>query len=103
MPKNILYVVREDGSLVIAPKPSDFSYGHVDLARGQNVLAAGEGKVLWGQVKYIDNASGHYLPQGAIAEAAAMKAFSDYGFKVHNGAYMNKVFDFNLGRWVKQP
>jgi len=102
MPKNVLYVVKEDGSLVIAPKPADFSYGHVDLARGQNVLAAGEGKVLWGEVKYIDNASGHYLPQGSSAESAAVKAFGDYGFKVPEGAYVNKVYDFKLGRWVKQ-
>ncbi|WKB55626.1 hypothetical protein [Eleftheria terrae] len=60
------------------------------MARGQNVLAAGEGKVLWGEVKYIKNASGHYLPQGASAEAAAVKAFSDYGFKVPEGAYVNR-------------
>ncbi len=100
MPKNVLYVVREDGGLVVAPRPKDFSYGHVDLARGEKVLAAGEGKILWGEVKFIDNASGHYLPQGPAAQSAAVKAFADYGFKVPSGAYQEKVYDFNLGRWV---
>ncbi|WP_156957792.1 hypothetical protein [Paracidovorax oryzae] len=100
MPKNILYVVKEDGGLVIAPRPKDFSYGHVDLARGENVLAAGEGKVFWGEVKFIDNASGHYLPQGPAAQSAAVKAFTDYGFKVPSGAYQDKVYDFKLRKWV---
>lgn len=102
IPKNILYVVREDGSLVLSPRPSSGAYGHIDLASGGNVLAAGEGKILWGEVKSFDNASGHYLPQGAGARTAAEKAFSDYGFKVPASAYTEKIYDFGLGKWVKK-
>jgi hypothetical protein len=56
--------------------------------------------VLWGEVKFIDNASGHYLPNGSVAREAANKAFTDYGFKVSSGVYQEKFYDFNLKRWV---
>ena len=100
MPKNILYVVKTDGTLVIAPRSPD--YGHIDLAGGQDVLAAGEGKVLWGMVKSLDNASGHYLPTGPSAESSALDAFENYGFKVPDNVYQQKVYDFTLKRWVPQ-
>jgi hypothetical protein len=97
-----LYVVKEDGSLVLAPKAKDFSYGHVDLARGENVLAAGEARIVYGEAKMVDNASGHYLPQGASPQEAAVSAFKNYGFKVQESAYVEKTYDPILRRWVKQ-
>jgi len=99
MPKSILYVVKTDGTLVVAPK-GGAPYGHIDLAGGQDVLAAGEGKILWGTVKSLDNASGHYLPVGPSAESSALDAFENYGFKVPDGVYQEKVYDFTLKRWV---
>ncbi|MDQ1925054.1 hemagglutinin repeat-containing protein, partial [Massilia pseudoviolaceinigra] len=99
-PGKILYVVKEDGSLVIARTNSDNLFGHFDLAKGENILAGGEGRIYSGQVKTLDNASGHYLPEGQSAQDAAVKAFKDAGFKVPDGAYVEKVYDFKLGKWV---
>jgi hypothetical protein len=99
MPKSILCVIKTHGTFVVAPK-GGAPYGHVDLAGGQDVLAAGEGKILWGTVKSLDNASGHYLPVGPSAESSAPDAFVNYGFKVPGGVYQEKVYDFALKRWV---
>jgi hypothetical protein len=103
MSANVLYVVKENGALIMARKPHDpGGFGHVDLARGEKVIAAGEAKVLWGTVKYIDNASGHYLPNGDAAAAAAVKAFRNHGFQVSDERYINKIFDFKSRKWVKK-
>lgn len=103
MPANVLYVVKENGALIMARKPHDpGGLGDVDLARGEKVIAAGEAKVLWGTVKYIDNASGHYLPNGDAAAAAAVKAFRNHGFQVSDERYINKIFDFKSRKWVKK-
>ncbi|MBB3224428.1 DUF6861 domain-containing protein [Pseudoduganella umbonata] len=96
----ILYVVKADGSLVIARTNSDNLFGHFDLARGANILAGGEGRIYSGQVKTLDNASGHYLPVGQSARDAAINAFRNAGFKVPETAYVEKVYDFKLGKWV---
>jgi len=79
--------VKEDGTLVIAPNKRSAGYGHIDLANKGRVLAAGEGKVLNGVVKHLDNGSGHYKPRGASAKSAAVNAFKDAGFKVPASAY----------------
>jgi hypothetical protein len=100
--KNILYVVKEDGSLVISPRPRAGEWGHVDLAGGQPVLAAGEGKYWAGQFKMLDNASGHYLPEGISAQNAALDAFQNAGYTVRDGAYIEKMWDAQLGRWVQK-
>lgn len=92
--------MKEDGSLVIARTNSDNLFGHFDLANGENILAGGEGRIYSGQVKTLDNASGHYLPEGQSAQDAAVNAFRDAGFKVPDGAYVEKVYDFKLGKWV---
>lgn len=103
MPANVLYVVKENGALIMARKPHDpGGFGHVDLARGEKVIAAGEAKVLWGTVKYIDNASCHYLPNGQAAAGAAVKAFRNHGFQVSDERYINKIFDFKSRKWVKK-
>lgn len=98
--QKILYVVNEDGSLVIAPNKLGADYGHLDLAQGKDVLAAGEGKILNGNVNFLDNASGHYLPTGQSAQQAAVDAFSNAGFNVTPSSYVEKVYDFSLGKWV---
>lgn len=45
--------------------------------------AAGEVQFLNGDVKWLNNASGHYKPVGANAKKAAESAFEQAGF---NGA-----------------
>ncbi|WP_343638233.1 LysM peptidoglycan-binding domain-containing protein [Roseateles sp.] len=97
---DFLYVVEPDGNLVMSPIPRNGEYGHYDLTGGGNpVIAAGEGHTYGGKVK-LDNASGHYRPEGESAQSAATAAFEKAGFTVTS--YTEKVFDFKLGRWVKK-
>jgi hypothetical protein len=72
---NYAYVVTGDGELVIGKRTA----GHVSLAQGRDVLAAGEFKTKGGQVVYLDNKSGHYQPYGANAQKAAVDAFDRNG------------------------
>ncbi|WP_217235079.1 polymorphic toxin-type HINT domain-containing protein [Streptomyces sp. AC555_RSS877] len=72
---NYAYVVTGDGELIIGKRTA----GHVSLAQGRDVLAAGEFKTKGGQVVYLDNKSGHYQPYGAHAQKAAMDAFNRNG------------------------
>jgi hypothetical protein len=72
---NYAYVVTSDGELVIGKRTA----GHVSLAQGRDVLAAGEFKTKGGQVVYLDNKSGHYQPYGAHAQKAAVDAFNRNG------------------------
>ena len=100
------YVVLEDGQLVIGRKFNGVGGGHIDLANGKPVIAAGEVKILSGKVKYIDNTSGHYEPSGRAAQAAAENAFSQKGFDV-TGKYVEKVWAPNpnnprTGAWVQK-
>ncbi|WP_434602754.1 DUF637 domain-containing protein [Pseudomonas sp. Z4-7] len=98
------YIVLEDGQLVIGRKFNDVGGGHIDLANGKPVIAAGEVKIVNGNVKYIDNTSGHYEPSGPAAQAAAENAFSKKGLDV-GGKYIEKVWvsdpaDTKKGAWV---
>lgn len=77
------YVVGADGLLVIANR----RYGHIDLADGGDVLAAGEIHVVYGEVRSINNGSGHYQPSGPSAQAAAEDGFDASGLSVRPGAY----------------
>ncbi|MEU9118857.1 hypothetical protein AB0C96_03180 [Streptomyces sp. NPDC048506] len=80
---NYAYVVLENGELVIGKRTA----GHVSLARGERVLAAGEFKTKGGEVVYLDNKSGHYRPYGIHAEQAAVSAFNRNGLKA-SGKYV---------------
>lgn len=75
---NYAYMVTGDGELVIGKRTA----GHVSLAQGRDVLAAGEFKTKGGQVVYLDNKSGHYQPYGAHAQKAAVDAFNKNGLGV---------------------
>ncbi|WP_371913938.1 hemagglutinin repeat-containing protein, partial [Pseudomonas sp. 35 E 8] len=89
------YVVLEDGNLVIGRKFNEVGGGQIDLANSKPVIAAGEVKIVRGEVKYIDNTSGHYEPSGRAAQIAAENAFSQKGLDV-TGKYIEKV-------WVPDP
>ncbi|MEU2776800.1 polymorphic toxin-type HINT domain-containing protein [Streptomyces sp. NPDC007162] len=80
---NYAYVVTGDGELVIGKRTA----GHVSLAQGRDVLAAGEFKTKGGQVVYLDNKSGHYQPYGANAQKAAVDAFDRNGLDA-DGKYI---------------
>lgn len=86
----LAYVVLEDGTVVVGR--NNENQGHIDLSRGKPVLAAGEVSIINGEIKYIDNYSGHYRPAGAAAQRAAEDAFSSLGFDV-NGKYVERKFD----------
>jgi hypothetical protein len=68
------YVVLESGELVTGRS------GHISLARGADVLAAGEARFFKGEVKRIDNMSGHYRPMGPSVKSEAEAAFNRSGF-----------------------
>jgi RHS repeat-associated protein len=68
------YVVKDTGELVVGRS------GHVSLAGGGDVLAAGEANFVNGTLKSVNNASGHYAPSGASAQNAAESAFQKAGF-----------------------
>ena len=89
------YVVTQDGELIIGRQFGEPGGGHIDLTGGEAVNAAGEVKFVNGDIKYIDNSSGHYQPFGPNAQSAAEQAFSDLGFDV-SGKYVEKV-------WVPDP
>ena len=74
------YVVTEKGRLVLGKT------GHTSLVNGGRVQAAGEVKFVNGQVRFINNKSGHYRPYGTSARKAAEDAFRREGFEP-NGKY----------------
>jgi hypothetical protein len=82
------YVVLEDGSLVVGKS------GHTSLAKGQSVQAAGEVRIVNGEIREIDNASGHYQPS-ALVGTTAERAFELNG--------MNAVGKFQPKIWVFDP
>jgi len=111
------YVVLEDRRLVVcgsgknkgAAQPGT---GHIDLANGKKVIAAGEvhlvakrvhpktGEIIPARLKYIDNSSGHYVPVGKNAQKEAEKAWRKTGYDV-NGKYIEKYYDMQGGRgWI---
>lgn len=61
------------------------------------MTAAGEVKIVNGEIRYIDNTSGHYLPTGPAAEKAAVDAFNRNGLNA-SGKYIEKVW--NGSAWV---
>ncbi|MFF5956818.1 hypothetical protein [Streptomyces luteogriseus] len=80
-----VYVVLPSGELRVT-RIGNY-YGHIDLAQGQPVIAAGEIKLWQGNIKRINNMSGHYQPKGPQARTAAEKAFRDAGFEVGEKTY----------------
>ncbi|MFF4952035.1 hypothetical protein ACWC2K_22975 [Streptomyces chattanoogensis] len=81
---NYAYVVLENGELVIGKRTA----GHVSLAQGGRVLAAGEFTTKGGAVVRLDNKSGHYRPYGAHARKAAVDAFDRNGLSAE-GKYVD--------------
>lgn len=55
---NFNYVVTAEGQLIVGRS------GHTSLAGGSDVRAAGEVQLYKGNIKWIDNMSGHYQPSG---------------------------------------
>ena len=96
---NFNYVVRESGELIVG------ATGHTSLTGGKPVLAAGEIRLYNGNVKWLDNASGHYQPAASIGSFAE-KAFIDQAGLNAAGKFAPKVWEFNPalprgGKWVK--
>lgn len=77
------YTILDDGSLVVANR----RYGHIDLANGGDELATGEVQIVNGQIRSINNASGHYRPSSSPAQSAAENAFNALDLDVAPGAY----------------
>jgi hypothetical protein len=79
------YIVSESGELVLGKS------GHISLSGGRDVLAAGEARFVRGEVRSIDNVSGHYRPSGTAAQSAAEAAFNRSGFNAA-GKYKERPF-----------
>ncbi len=95
------FVVTKGGKLIIGRRRNDeIGGGHIDLANGKPVLAAGRVKIVGGRVRYIDNTSGHYLPKGESARSSALAAFRKNGFDIPDDRYIDMVWDFKLKKWV---
>lgn len=86
---NYNYVVLEDGALVVGKT------GHTSLTGGNPVQAAGEIQLYNGNVKWLDNASGHYQPTGANIGGIAERAFQNAGLDTA-GKFVPKI-------WVADP
>ena len=71
------YTVSADGELTIG-QIQDKYCGHIDLARGGQVLSAGEVSFLQGEVKWVNNQSGHYINCGEGSFEAARAAFKTW-------------------------
>jgi len=89
------FVVKEDGRLVVGRKFKEPGGGHIDLSNGNPVLSAGQVKVVGGEIKFIDNSSGHFQPVGQNAQISAENAFKQLGFDVQN--------KFIQKQWVPDP
>ncbi|WP_163505155.1 LamG-like jellyroll fold domain-containing protein [Fodinicola acaciae] len=74
------YVVKQDGQLLLGR----LTDGHVSIAGGDAVMAAGEVHLRSGRILEINNASGHYRPYGQYQQSAAESAFRDAGWEVTN-------------------
>ncbi|GAB4393537.1 MAG: hypothetical protein Tsb005_12260 [Gammaproteobacteria bacterium] len=101
------YVVTQNNELIVGKYGLVPGRGHIDLANGQPVKAAGEIRIVNGQIKYIDNSSGHYLPRGPNAQQAAESAFNQLGLDATD-KYIEKLWieDPTLprgGAWRSQP
>nr|WP_251044664.1 MULTISPECIES: RHS repeat-associated core domain-containing protein [unclassified Lysobacter] len=81
----LTYVVRDSGELIVGRTP------HTSLARGADVIAAGEARFVNGELRSIDNASGHYRPSGESARDAAEAAFNRAGLNA-SGKYTERKF-----------
>lgn len=97
---NFNYVVLEDGSLVVGRS------AHTSLTNNSPVQAAGEIQLYNGNVKWIDNASGHYQPTGPEIRNIAESAFKKIGIDA-TGKFQNKIWmpDPSLprgGKWIAQ-
>jgi LysM repeat protein len=95
---NFNYVINEKGNLVVGRS------GHTSLAGGAPVQAAGELQLYNGNVKWIDNASGHYQPSSGIGQVAEA-AFNNAGLDA-TGKFVPKIWVPNLtlprrGAWLK--
>jgi YD repeat-containing protein len=82
---NFNYVVTEDGSLIVGRS------GHTSLTGGADVQAAGEVQLYNGNIKWLDNSSGHYQPFGPTLQPTAENAFNNIG--------LNATGKFNYRTW----
>lgn len=90
-----LYVVRQDGSLVLSARKGHI---HSQLAGGQPVRAAGEVKLLKGEVKSLNDRSGHFMNRPMTPEErASVKAEAEAAF-TREGADAAGKFEFLIQR-----
>ncbi len=82
---NFNYVVTAEDSLIVGRS------GHTSLAGGLDVQAAGEVQLFNGNIKWIDNMSGHYQPSGPGLSNVAEGAFNNIGMDA-KGKFVYRAF-----------
>lgn len=113
--KTFLYVFTTDGQLIITPPNSTKPFirtaklagkdwitmdlYHADLAKMKPVYAAGELLVKDGKIIRVNNASGHYIPNGEHLKILIENAFSKHGYSEVVGTYK----EFMPIQWAVDP
>jgi RHS repeat-associated protein len=82
---NFNYIVTAQDSVIVGRS------GHTSLAGGLDVRAAGEIQLYNGNIKWIDNMSGHYQPSGAGLSKVVERAFSNMGMEA-TGKFIYRTF-----------
>ncbi|NRR29071.1 RHS repeat protein [Oxalobacteraceae bacterium] len=87
LPKDVDFVITSDSRLVLGQK-------HTTLANNEDVLAAGQMKLSGrGDIRQIDNLSGHYRPTSDEA-LRVPDMLNNMGFKTTNSYF--KLYDFTV-------
>lgn len=102
----LIYIVDLDGK-IYAGFSENQVFHHSSLSSGKDVLAAGEIKIWNGQLRFINNASGHY--KGNWGNVIALRVFIKDGFPLpksigfvqsSNPAHQNPVYYFDLKEMI---
>ena len=99
---NFNYVILKNDLINLCRIDTNHYFGgHIDLAKKEVVLAAGELIIYKGRIKEINNSSGHYLPHGLSAKVSAIRAFDNISYDIRD-VYVERVWNVNKKVWVKK-
>lgn len=114
--EHFLYVITEDNQLVIGPTsvaspilhwrtgtPHQLKIFHPMLSELRGVYAAGQIRVEAGLITRIDNASGHFLPQGKQLKDLVEKSFMRAGYSEAVGKFQDiKLLGIGVEQSISQ-
>lgn len=89
--KKVMYALDAYGNLLIrrtSGRVDGRNFNHSSLTGGKNVICAGEIAVRQGELRYINNNSGHYQPN-AMALQGALQFLAGEGLTINNTKVQN--------------